>query len=88
MKGLVCCVLLMLVCAFIQVQGNCEFEGESLSVGKHHRKCLTLTCNENGSVSALACPLMQCAEGQQIGYHELDISKPFPECCARPICKD
>ncbi|EZA55867.1 uncharacterized protein LOC113562983 [Ooceraea biroi] len=86
MRALVCCAILLLVCAFAQVEGGCQYKEETLTVGKHHRDCLTITCHENGSMSSLACPVMQCRN--EIGYQETDLSKPFPECCARPICQD
>ncbi|XP_019698490.1 uncharacterized protein LOC109504131 [Harpegnathos saltator] len=89
MKGLLCCATLLLACVLItQVQGNCPYDDETLPVGTHYRKCNKINCNEDGTMSMLACPLALCQPGEQIGYHELDISKPYPECCERPICKD
>ncbi|XP_032674098.1 uncharacterized protein LOC116845477 [Odontomachus brunneus] len=88
MKGFLCCAILLLVCVFVQVQGNCEYtNGEILPVGTHYRDCQQIKCNEDGSMSMLGCPLSLCTPGNQIGYHELDVSKPYPECCERPICK-
>ncbi|EFN69911.1 hypothetical protein EAG_07209 [Camponotus floridanus] len=81
--------ILLLVCVFAYtVLGNCLFENETLSVGEHIRRCLRITCYPQGSISLLACPLYQCPEGKQIGYRDVDPSKPFPECCEGPICKE
>ncbi|XP_029178915.1 uncharacterized protein LOC114946545 [Nylanderia fulva] len=90
MKG--CLVLLlMMLCVFAhaaQVSDGCPYEEETLTVGEHIRKCLRVTCHADGSISMLGCALYRCQEGKQIGYRETDLSKPYPECCEGPICKE
>ncbi|GAB1867607.1 Single domain-containing protein [Camponotus japonicus] len=68
--------------------GDCLFENETLSVGEHIRKCLRINCTGENTMSMLACPLYQCPVGKEIGYREVDLSKPYPECCAGPICAE
>ncbi|XP_025269281.1 uncharacterized protein LOC112639471 [Camponotus floridanus] len=80
-------VILLLVGVFVHATlGDCPFENETLSVGAHIRQCSTVTCRDDTSIIMIPCPLFQCAEGKQIGWKELDLSKPYPECCAGPIC--
>ncbi|XP_011642792.1 uncharacterized protein LOC105430781 [Pogonomyrmex barbatus] len=90
MKGLVCCTILLLACVLVHSQyiDGCSFEDEILSVGTHTRNCQKLNCIGNNKIQALACPLASCLPGQQIGYQEMDFSKPYPQCCGRPICKN
>ncbi|KAI4491977.1 hypothetical protein M0802_010180 [Mischocyttarus mexicanus] len=86
MKSLfVLCGILLALCLFLQVQGDCNIDGETLPPGEHIRRCLRYTCQESGSISALGCPQWRCRE--TIGYREQDLSKPYPECCEGPICK-
>ncbi|XP_072762471.1 uncharacterized protein [Anoplolepis gracilipes] len=90
MKGC-CAIFLLMVCVFAhaaRLPDSCSYEDETLSVGEHIRQCLRITCHANGNISALGCPLVQCLEEKQIGYQKMDNSKPYPECCERPICKE
>ncbi|XP_046832389.1 uncharacterized protein LOC124430193 [Vespa crabro] len=79
------CGILIALCLFWQVEGNCQWNDETLSVGEHIRDCTRIFCNESGHLSALPCPVYTCEE--IIGYEDKDLSKPFPECCGGPICK-
>ncbi|XP_029178914.1 uncharacterized protein LOC114946544 [Nylanderia fulva] len=84
-------LLLMTICVFAKnathLPGSCLYEGETLSVGQHTRGCLRITCYAEGDITILECPLNFCPEKRLIGYHETNFSKPYPECCARPISR-
>ncbi|XP_053971440.1 uncharacterized protein LOC128889071 [Hylaeus anthracinus] len=89
MKNIALFTFCITMCLLLEVQGDCKgYQGKDLSVGTHYINCLQITCNADGSISALGCPAYQCAEGSQIGYRKTDLSKPYPECCEGPICAD
>ncbi|XP_043499648.1 uncharacterized protein LOC122522517 [Polistes fuscatus] len=77
--------ILLALCFFLQVEGDCNLDGETLPPGKHIRNCISYTCHESGVLSAVGCATWNCVES--IGYREQDLSKPYPECCPGPICK-
>ncbi|XP_063988326.1 uncharacterized protein LOC135168253 [Diachasmimorpha longicaudata] len=72
----------------MEINAECNYEGRKLKVGVHNITCGTLTCHEDGTMSAVGCGDEACAPGKQIGYKPQDDSKVFPECCARPICAE
>ncbi|KAL2751310.1 uncharacterized protein V1477_000468 [Vespula maculifrons] len=80
------CGILFALCIFVLVEGDCEWYGEIYPVGEHILNCTRVTCNESGDWSSVGCPLYMCEE--TIGYEEIDLSKPYPECCGGPICKE
>ncbi|XP_050453954.1 uncharacterized protein LOC126852808 [Cataglyphis hispanica] len=92
MKGrLVRCAILLMICVLAHaahLPDSCSFENETLSVGQHTRRCLKITCHAGSEISILGCPLARCPEGKQVGYRDTDFSKPYPDCCGGPICKE
>ncbi|KOC64229.1 hypothetical protein WH47_12531 [Habropoda laboriosa] len=85
MKTIILCTLLMTTCLFLEVRGNCQYEGHNLTPGQHHVNCQQITCNPDGTIQGVSCPAWMCG-GKSLGYRELDLSKPYPECCPGPIC--
>ncbi|XP_070158450.1 uncharacterized protein [Polyergus mexicanus] len=88
---LVRCAILLMVCMFthaVHLPEGCPFKGETLSVGQHIRQCSRITCHAEGKMTILGCPLAHCPEGKQVDYRDTDFSKPYPDCCERPICKE
>lgn len=79
------CGILMTLCLFTKVKADCLVDGEMLPPGEHIRQCQRLTCHDSGAISAVGCATYACKD--QIGYKEMDLSKPYPECCGGPICK-
>ncbi|KAG7212755.1 hypothetical protein KM043_013016 [Ampulex compressa] len=86
MKAVVLSVFLAAIFLSSQVQGDCFYHGENLTVGEHIRECTRIVCHEDGHISGLGCPEYRCKEA--IGYRERDVSKPYPECCGGPICRE
>ncbi|CAK9816257.1 hypothetical protein ANTQUA_LOCUS8828 [Anthophora quadrimaculata] len=86
MKTIILCTLLVTICLFLEVQGNCYYEGRNLTVGEHTIDCNYYKCNEDGTMFGKSCAVAMCS-GKLLGYREADLSKPYPECCPGPICK-
>ncbi|CAL7951508.1 unnamed protein product [Xylocopa violacea] len=86
MKTFTLSTLLLVICLFLTVKGDCQYEGRTLTEGKNYFNCKQYTCSPNGNIAVLGCSLYQCAKGKQIGYKEEDLSKPYPQCCGGPIC--
>ncbi|XP_024881353.1 uncharacterized protein LOC112460756 [Temnothorax curvispinosus] len=93
MKSYICAILL-LICGGMgysatQVRGGCLFGKQVVSVGKHTAApCMELICDTYGQVTMAPCPSMACNPGQEAtGMMPERPGKPFPDCCAQPICK-
>ncbi|XP_071631352.1 uncharacterized protein [Temnothorax longispinosus] len=93
MKGYICAILL-LICGEMaysatQVRGGCLFGNQVVSVGRHTTApCMELVCDTHGQVTMVPCPSMACNPGEEvIGMMPERQGKPFPDCCAQPICK-
>ncbi|CAK9798440.1 hypothetical protein ANTPLA_LOCUS1575 [Anthophora plagiata] len=86
MKTIILCTLLVTIYLFLEVRGNCYYEGRNLTVGEHTIDCNYYECNADGTIFGKPCPLTTCV-GKPLGYREVDLSKPYPQCCPVPICK-
>ncbi|XP_012288361.1 venom peptide Pc [Orussus abietinus] len=78
------CALALLVCLFTNAEAACNVGGKMVPPGVHIDKCIRYTCHEGGHLSAVPCALATCEN--LLGYTETDLSKPYPDCCPRPIC--
>ncbi|XP_057337408.1 uncharacterized protein LOC130675634 [Microplitis mediator] len=85
--------VILFVCAFVvclwaEAHADCGGMGgddKTYKTGdKRIDRCSEFTCQENGSWTSLGCGVWACED--QIGYQDYDYSKPYPECCPRPIC--
>ncbi|XP_076754272.1 uncharacterized protein LOC143425413 [Xylocopa sonorina] len=87
MKSFIVNTFLLAICLLPNIKGDCQYEGGTLTEGKHYINCQVWTCYPNGNIATLGCATYACPEGTQIGYRENDLSKPYPECCGGPVCK-
>ncbi|CAD6207878.1 GSCOCG00003136001-RA-CDS [Cotesia congregata] len=87
--------LSLFVCCFlIEVNADCWYAppGYGAEDGKIYKdgdelqngKCFSVKCDNNSWVGS-RCAEYHCID--QIGNTGYNYSKPFPECCPRPICK-
>ncbi|XP_026673916.1 uncharacterized protein LOC113465011 [Ceratina calcarata] len=80
------CAALLITCVFADSEEYCELNHKNVTAGVYSVNCVRYKCDPP-NLSALACPVYICEEGQQIGEKQNDLTKPYPECCGGPICK-
>ncbi|XP_076687318.1 uncharacterized protein LOC143378981 [Andrena cerasifolii] len=79
MKNIILWTFFVALCLLVEVKGSKQ---------SFQNQCARVTHHSNGDITAVGCGTYECAEGKQIGYRHDDLSKPYPECCGGPICKD
>ncbi|KAF7987548.1 hypothetical protein HCN44_003310 [Aphidius gifuensis] len=85
--SLILCVFFLMACLATQGKADCPGFKDCgpLKTGEICTdQCVPYECQADGSYTSSGCAEFRCKK--QIGYQETDLSKPFPDCCPRPIC--
>ncbi|XP_075155964.1 venom peptide Pc-like [Haematobia irritans] len=84
------CAFLILIIAFIALGSaeiTCRIDGKTIKVGQTHQpggQCRLYTCTNEGVFHITECKPLK-AIGKNDKVIEKDITKPFPDCCARVV---
>ncbi|XP_074109545.1 uncharacterized protein LOC141534227 [Cotesia typhae] len=85
MKIFICFFVSALV-ACLLIEANAERKIVKEVTGEN---CTLQTHYDDGSFSTKACAPWRCKSREDtIGHKAKDFSKPYPECCDGPICKE
>ncbi|XP_013105780.2 venom peptide MmKTx1-like [Stomoxys calcitrans] len=88
MKLYVFFTLLMVICTLAKAEVTCTIDGKSVKVGQTYQppgQCRLYKCTNEGTFSTTDCPPVHVTHNCKL--IEKDVTKPYPECCARVVCK-
>ncbi|XP_028049683.1 venom peptide HsVx1 isoform X1 [Monomorium pharaonis] len=91
MKGYICAIL-FLMCGLdhfaTQVQGNCQWGEQIISVGSYNLlSCKLLTCHLGGITTVKECPSLTCSTDEVFVGYTNNAGSEFPDCCPQALCR-